>query len=601
MVNRLWGMTGKGNVSEALVLRIVSSAELKRLSGSRPKKGRGSSLVGFNGLPTHMLRDDDRLALGLFPMIASAVIRLSVQSDRRISNPQGRGVPPIRQAGRSLSLLDFVGSSASLSSRTKTWLVTFFAVQVSLTILLTASSLAIEHQAPERKPNVLLIAVDDLNTSLGCYGHPLVKSPNIDSLAERGVRFDHAYNQYALCGPSRASLLTGLRPDTTRVFDNATHFRTTVPDAITLPQLFRRNGYFVARVGKIFHIGVPGGIGTAGLDDVPSWDVALNPAGRDKKEEHQVHNATPQRPLGSALSWFASDGEDFEQTDGLVAAEAIRLLEANQDRPFFVAVGFFRPHTPYIAPKRYFDLYPLERIVLPKNPLRDRRDIPPAALAVPTANFQITDEQAREATRAYYGSITFMDAQVGKILAALDRLKLSDNTIIVFWGDHSYHLGEHGIWMKETLFEEATRTPLIISAPGVKTMGKSSSQLVEFVDIYPTIADLCDLPAPSNLEGVSFRRLLDNPTVPWKKAAFSQVRRQEQQDTYMGRTVRTERWRYTEWDNGRLGVELYDHRNDPQEFTNLATKPQYAKTVRELKKLLHNGWRAARPDIDGPQ
>jgi iduronate 2-sulfatase len=436
--------------------------------------------------------------------------------------------------------------------------------------------------AAPQKLNVLFIAVDDLNTALGCYGHPLVKSPNIDRLAARGVRFDRAYCQFPLCSPSRVSMLTGLRPETTRIFDLKTDFRDILPDAVTLPQTFKRGGYFVARVGKIFHYGVPGQIGTNGLDDPKSWDQVVNPRGRDKDEESKVINYTPHIQLGAAMSFYMADGTDEEQTDGKSATESIRLLEAHQKEPFFLGAGFYRPHTPYVAPKRYFDLYPLESIKLPFNPPDDQSDIPEPAIQIRPFNYGLTDQQCRECMRAYFASISFVDAQVGRLLDALDRLKLADHTIVVLWGDHGYLLGEHGQWMKQSLFEESARVPLIIAAPGAKGKGQGSPRVVETIDIYPTLADLADLARPDNLAGTSLRPLLEHPQQAWDRPAFTQVQRGK----FPGRSVRTQRWRYTEWDHGHKGVELYDHDNDPREFENLAADPKFAPVVAELRGLI---------------
>jgi iduronate 2-sulfatase len=444
--------------------------------------------------------------------------------------------------------------------------------------------------APE-KSNVLFIAVDDLNTALHCYGHPLVKSPNIDRLAARGVRFERAYCQFPLCSPSRVSLLTGLRPQTHRIFDLKSDFRSTIPDVVTLPQSFKRNGYFVARVGKLFHYGVPGQIGTSGLDDPWSWDEVVNPIGRDKAEESKVINYTPDRGLGSAMCFHEAGGEDEEQTDGKSASEAIRLLEKHQREPFFLGVGFYRPHTPYIAPKKYFELYPLDSIQLPSNPPDDQDDIPELAEQIRPLNYGLTDEQCRKCTQAYFASITFMDAQLGRVLDALDRLNLARRTVVVLWGDHGYLLGEHGQWMKQSLFEESARVPLIIAAPGAKGNGQPSPRVVETIDIYPTLTDWCQVTPPAGLPGASLRPLLEDPKAPWSRPAFTQVQRGK----FPGRSVRTQRWRYTEWDHGQRGVELYDHENDPREFKNLAKDPNFAPVVAELREQLAKTF--AEPDV----
>jgi uncharacterized sulfatase len=434
--------------------------------------------------------------------------------------------------------------------------------------------------------NVLFIASDDLNNHLGAYGHPLVKTPNLDRLARRGRVFERAYTQFPWCSPSRTSLLTGLRPDSTKVYDLTTHFRQNIPHVVTLPQMFRNHGYYVARVGKIYHFGVPGGIGTSGLDDPPSWEKAVNPRGRDKDEEHLLRNLTPQRALGSALAFLAAEGTDEEQTDGKVATETIRLLEENRDKPFFIAAGFYRPHCPYIAPKKYFDLYPLDKINLPNEPPDHLKNVPEAAFWTNPLYWGLKEPERREVIQAYYASITFMDVQVGRLLDALEWLKLADNTIVVFWSDHGYLLSEHGQWMKNSLYEESARVPLIIAAPGVKAKGRATSRVVELLDIYPTLADLCRLPAPGHLEGRSLRPLLDNPQAKWNGAAYTQVGRGGVPAKFMGRSVRTERWRYNEWDEGRQGSELYDHAKDPQEYRNLANDPAYARTVEEMKRLL---------------
>jgi iduronate 2-sulfatase len=461
---------------------------------------------------------------------------------------------------------------------------------------------------PQQKLNVLYIVSDDLNNSLSCYGDKLVKSPRIDELASRGTRFDRAYCQYPLCNPSRSSFLTGLRPDQTTVLDNGKEFRSVIPDVVTLPQLFQKAGYFVARVGKLYHYGVPNQIGTDGLDDPPSWMAKFNPRGRDKDDEPKIFSLTPGQ-FGGTPSWLAADGEDREQTDGIGAEMAIKLLEENKDRPFFLACGFFRPHTPYVAPKKYFDLYPPDKAGVVYTPPGDLDDIPTPALT--SRRTDMDEKLQREARQAYFASITFMDQQVGKLLDALERLKLRDKTVVVFHSDHGYHLGEHGcLWQKQSVFEESARVPLIISAPGQKAAGKGAASVAELVDVYPTVAQLCGLTPPANLPGKSLVPQMDDSSVAGKGFALTQVRRgggggakakanaenpnatakqkSKAGAAFAGYSLRTDRYRYTEWDGGKQGVELYDHEKDPQEFTNLAKDPKQAETVKQLSAKLQS-------------
>ncbi|MFN0122825.1 MAG: sulfatase [Blastocatellia bacterium] len=443
---------------------------------------------------------------------------------------------------------------------------------------------------PKRKPNVLFIVADDLSNVLGAYGHTQVKSPNFDRLARRSVRFNNAYCQYPVCNPSRTSFMTGLRPDTTGIVGNDVNFRTKIPDVVTLPQLFRGQGYYAASLGKIYHRGLTMEDLRTDMDDPKSWDHARYYQATPRGMRGEGRNMTEGRLAW--CRWLAAEGDDEDQPDGQISREAIRILEEKGKEPFFLAVGFHKPHDPFIAPKKYFDLYPLESLRLPVDPA-DRTQDPPLALA---GGFRqefdkFTDREKREFMRSYYAGISFMDAQLGKVLDALTRLKLDNNTVIVFLGDHGYHVGERNWWNKNTLFELSARAPLLVSYPGMKNAGKASSRLVEFVDLYQTITELTGLTPPGNLEGLSLKPLLDSPARPWKTAAFTQVQR----GRVAGYSVRTERWRYTEWEGGKQGAELYDHKTDPGEYHNLAQTPAHAATVAEMKRVLAGGWKAALP------
>ena len=454
-------------------------------------------------------------------------------------------------------------------------------VAVSAAVLGAAESASAQSS---RRPNVLLIMADDLNNDMGTFGHPIVKTPNLDRLAARGVRFDRAYTQFPLCSPSRVSLLTGLRPDTTGVHDLTTDFRKNIPDVVTLPQMFKRNGYVAARVGKIYHYGNPGQIGTSGLDDPASWDEFVNPRGVDKDEEGKLTNFTPTRGIGSTLAYYASPEADDAHTDGKVALETIALLEKYKDRPFFIGAGFYRPHCPFIAPARYFDLYPLDRI--PGPAASDTAAVPAPAWFTTPPHWGIDERAQRETIRAYYASISFLDANVGRLLDALDRLGLAKNTVVIFISDHGYHLGEQGQWMKQTLFERSARAPLIVAGPGVTAVGRASTRIVEFLDLYPTLASLADIRPPDGLHGRSLVPLLKNPAAKWDRPAITQVRRGPAATAFFGYSVRTEKWRYTEWEGGKRGVELYDEVADPQELTNLAQDPKHENVRRDMQRLL---------------
>ncbi|NWG12218.1 MAG: sulfatase [Acidobacteria bacterium] len=452
-------------------------------------------------------------------------------------------------------------------------------------------------RASGRRTNVLFIVSDDLNNAAGCYGHPVVQTPHMDRLGRHGMVFDRAYCQYSLCQPSRASFLSGLRPETTRVWTLQTPTRQHVGDAVFLPELFRRNGYFTAHAGKIYHTGEE-------CEDPRSWDEEVREWGKNPPPGEILESGTAAGPKGHSFEWDILKTDDARTPDGMVARKAVEWMEklAREGRPFFLGAGFRRPHAPYAAPKKYFDLYPVEKMPLPRTSPEEFRRVLPAAVNHDPPDNPLSDDNTRRFLRAYFASVTFMDAQLGVLLDAMDRLGLWDNTIVVFSGDNGYHLGEHGgLWHKNSLFEESARIPLIVAAPGRKANGRHSARLVELVDLYPTLADLCGLRPPENLEGTSFAPLLDDPGRPWKSGAFTmQGRGKERTEAareidFIGKSVRTERWRYTEWDEGRRGVELYDHDRDPGELKNLADDPRYAKTRAQLSGLLRRGWRAALP------
>ena len=451
-----------------------------------------------------------------------------------------------------------------------------------------------------RPPNVLLVVVDDLNTDIGAYGHPQAHTPNIDRLAERGVLFTRAYAQYPQCNQSRASFLTSQYPDQLQVLTLKEHVRHTQPDVVTLPQHFRNNGYFTARVGKIFHQGVPPEIGKDGLDDLASWDLAINPAGVDIRVDESIVSIAPpehdRRSFGGTLSWLRLDSDE-PHTDEVGAAEAVRLVtELHPDKtgqPLFLALGFYRPHTPYVAPGRFFDLYPADAVDLPLVPPGDREGKPVAALADRRFQAEMTEEQKRQATQAYRASISFMDEQLGKVLDALDQSGLANDTVVLLVSDHGYQLGSHGLWQKRDLYENSLRSPMILVAPGRIAEGSRSDALVELTDIYPTLVTLAGLEDPKTpIEGMNLLPVLQG-SGPRREAAFSQswsaahlVRPERRGMQVMGYTVRTDRYRYTEWSRGTEGAELYDYQADPFEYRNLAGEASYAEVETRLAALL---------------
>ena len=452
------------------------------------------------------------------------------------------------------------------------------------------------------RPNVLFITTDDLNDNLGCYGHYLVRSPNIDRLAHRGLLFQNAYCQMSLCGPSRMSFMTGYYPGQLNNYTLHTLLRDILPDAVTLPQQFMTNGYRTARVGKIYHYDNPVAIGTDGQDDPASWNERFNPRGVDKDIEDRIVRLSGQGKFGAQLSWYADpEHKDEQHTDGLVALEAERYLEkrASDKEPFFLAVGFFKPHTPFVAPKKYYDLYNPADIKVPHVPPGYLETLPAEAVktirwAQHPEQFDIPDETARTVIQAYYATISFMDAQVGRVLDTLDRLGLSTNTIVLFSSDNGYHLGEHGHWQKLTLFERSDRVPLIIAAPGMKEAGKTTSAVVELVDFYPTLCELAGLPVPAGLPGRSLAPLLNDRTVPFPGSALTALSK-----TATG--IRTERYRYTRWGAERTAdnVELYDLQNDPDEMHNLAHNPEYESILCQQDAALNQRLETANCPVSG--
>lgn len=462
--------------------------------------------------------------------------------------------------------------------------------------------------AGRRKMNVLFIAVDDLRPQLGCYGHKQILSPNIDRLAREGLLFERTYCQQAVCGATRASLLCGARPDTNGVHGNSIPLRKAMPDVVTLPEHFKLNGYETLSIGKIYH---------HPSDDAQGWTAPPYRAGtfaegpwkgrgyltEEAIAQMEAYNKAHPNMKGRGPAFEAADVPDNAYPDGNNVEYAIRQLRRLKDKPFFLAMGFYKPHLPFNAPKKYWDLYRRKDIRLADNPFVPK-DVPSYATTnwgelrnyygIPKQG-PCPDELARHLIHGYYACVSYTDAMIGRLLDELDRLGLRDNTAIILWGDHGWKLGEHAGWCKHTNFELDTHVPMILSVPGTTTAGRRTRALTEFVDIYPTLCEACGLSRPKHLEGVSAMPLLADPSRPWKKAAFSQYPRGK----VTGYSMRTERFRYTEWQNRKTGAvlarELYDHDRDPHENVNAAAQPQYRADIERLSRMLKAGWRAARP------
>lgn len=441
----------------------------------------------------------------------------------------------------------------------------------------------------EKKPNVLFIISDDLTaTAVSSYENKACQTPNIDQLASEGVRFTKAYSQYPVCGPSRASLMFGYYPSATGTYGYVSGRENVGPDRKSWAQLFRDNGYYTARVSKIYHMGVPIDIekGSDGEDDPASWTEKFNSQGPEWKApgEGELVQGNPDGTLpikgGNVMTIVKADGDDLVHSDGRTAEKACQLIREHKNDPFFLAVGFVRPHVPFVAPANYFDPYPHEEVNLPRKVEGDWDDIPKRGINyVTSVNGQMNETQEKKAVAAYYASVSYMDAQVGKVLKTLEEEGLEDNTIVVFTSDHGFHLGEHSFWMKVSLHEESVRVPMIIKVPGKKPAVCHS--FAELVDLYPTIAELAGLEYSEHLQGKSLAKTLDNPEHAVRDMAFSV--------TQGGKSflLRTDKWAYIQYDeDAGAGIELFDMEKDPQQFTNLAENPAYATVVDDFKEKL---------------
>ena len=458
----------------------------------------------------------------------------------------------------------------------------------TLLILLTSTTVFSDVKSSE-KLNVLFIIADDLNCSLGVYGDTIAITPNIDKLAKKGVVFDNAHVQYPLCGPSRVSLMTGLYPDQTKSKKLRLFVRQTIPEVITLGQKLRMENYHSIRVGKIYHYHNPRDIGTSGHDDSFTWDRTVNPYGRDKIEEHKLKGLKPTLD-GGTLSWLKADGEDNEQTDAIGASEVIRFLDefSESKENFFMAFGLYRPHVPFVAPKSYFDLYDINDFNVPSSSENYLKSIPkPAAFSIRSKKEQVylDNELSKEIKLAYYATTSFMDSQVGRVLDKLKETGLDKNTIIVFTSDHGYHLGEHGHWQKQTLFENATRVPLIFSGPNIKN-NTPIKDPVELIDIYPTIMDMLTMQTPNFVSGRSLLPQIENPNYAVRKSALTELLVNKRNLKAQGYSIKTKRYRLNQWNyDGIFSYELYDHKFDKQELYNLAETKDY-KNIKDSLTII---------------
>tara|TARA_Y100001960_G_scaffold222731_1_gene233000 strand:- start:587 stop:2026 length:1440 start_codon:yes stop_codon:yes gene_type:complete len=442
-----------------------------------------------------------------------------------------------------------------------------------------------------KKYNVLFIISDDLtSTALSCYGNTVCKTPNIDAIAAVGTRFTRAYCQGTYCGPSRASFMSGYYPHATGVLGYRSP-RPQIGDRATWSQHFMNHGYHAARVSKIYHMGVPGGIeqGVHGADDAASWHERYNSKGPEwrapGKGETLQRNANGKRPVvgGNTFVVVEADGDDLVHSDGKTAVKAVELIGkfAKQDKPFFLGVGFVRPHVPFVAPKKYYEPFlPYSKMKLPPKIEGDWDDIPKPGINYCTSvNMQMDIRKQKKAVGGYYASVAFLDAQVGKVMAALKQSGQADNTIVIFTSDHGFHLGEHDFWAKVSLLDESSQVPLIISVPGQKPAVCHS--FVELLDLYPSLAAMCGLPAQARLQGKDISPMLQDPTHTVRSAAFSVAPMRK------GFLLREDNWAFIQYgEQGQNGTELYHIKTDPGQYTNLATNPAHAKTVARFRKQM---------------
>ncbi len=443
--------------------------------------------------------------------------------------------------------------------------------------------------AAERRYNVLFIISDDLtSTALSCYGNKVCSTPNIDRIADRGTRFTRAYCQGTYCGPSRASFMSGYYPHATGVLGYKSP-RPAIGDRATWAEHFKNAGYYSARVSKIYHMGVPGGIeqGGDGADDPRSWTERFNSKGPEWKApgdgETLEGNPDGKKPVvgGNTFVVVEADGDDLVHSDGKTAAKACELIAQHKDKPFFLGVGFVRPHVPFVSPRPYYEPFlPYSKMTLPEKIEGDWDDIPKAGINYKTSvNMKMDIRRQKKAVGGYYASVAFMDRQVGKVLDALEQAGLNDNTIVIFTSDHGYHLGEHDFWAKVSLRDESAQVPLIISVPG-KTPAVCNS-FTELLDLYPTISKLCGLDIPDRLQGKDISQMLDDPSHEVRDAAFSVAPARQ------GFLLREDKWAYIQYrENASAGIELFDMEKDPKQYTNLAKVPEYQRVVEQFKKKL---------------